>query len=269
MKKSILYFLLIIFFTGCSTHAEFVKFESEPFLSVPESVLWDSENEMFYVSNINGKPDAFDGNGFISKIDKDLKPVEIHWIDNLNAPKGMCISNGYLFVTDIDRIIVINISKGIIENEIAVTESVFLNDIAVYSNYLIASDNKQHCIFYIKNDGIRKSSVKLSSANGLFVYSNKLYVGANKSILEFSPEEDRIVSVLVKNCGNVDGLYIDASKILYSNYLNKITLIEGTSKYIIDSGIPLKDAKTDLCVTPSGLIAVPDFHTKILLYKRK
>src|SRR5213594_2596037 len=35
----------------------------------PESVLWDSAQDVYYVSNINGNPSEKDGNGYISVID--------------------------------------------------------------------------------------------------------------------------------------------------------------------------------------------------------
>jgi hypothetical protein len=76
----------------------------------PESVLYDAESDVYLVSNINGTPLEADDNGFISKVTPDGKITELKWIDGakdtikLNAPKGMAISGGVLYVADIDTL---------------------------------------------------------------------------------------------------------------------------------------------------------------------
>src|SRR5262249_52756837 len=73
----------------------------------PESVLYDPEQDLYLVSNINGKPIDADSNGFISKVSPEGKVVELMWIDgskktsSLNAPKGLAISGNLLYVADI------------------------------------------------------------------------------------------------------------------------------------------------------------------------
>jgi len=42
--------------------------ETEDKLKVPESVFYSNDDNLLYVSNINGNPTAKDGNGFISKL---------------------------------------------------------------------------------------------------------------------------------------------------------------------------------------------------------
>ena len=44
-----------------------------------ESVLYDEKNDVLYVSNIDGAPDAKDGNGFISKISLDGSVIQQSW----------------------------------------------------------------------------------------------------------------------------------------------------------------------------------------------
>ncbi|QLE02421.1 hypothetical protein HX109_12965 [Galbibacter sp. BG1] len=96
----------------------------------PESVLKDPENNVLYISNINGEPAEKDGNGYISKLGIDGSIIERKWIDGLNAPKGMGIYKGKLYVADIDVVVEIDIQTRV--RKIHKTpDATFLNDITV------------------------------------------------------------------------------------------------------------------------------------------
>ncbi len=63
-------------------------------LKDPESVAYESKQQVLFVSNINGQPDQKDQNGFISKVSpSNGSIIELNWITTLNAPKGIAISN--------------------------------------------------------------------------------------------------------------------------------------------------------------------------------
>ena len=63
-------------------------------LSTPESVLYDADADRYLVSNINGKPDGKDNNGFISVLSPDGTTTTPKWIEGgkdkvkLDAPEG-------------------------------------------------------------------------------------------------------------------------------------------------------------------------------------
>ncbi len=109
-------------------------------LSTPESALYDAANDVYLVSNINGSPVAVDDNGFISKIAPDGTIVELKWIDGakdsvkLNAPKGMAIADGVLYVSDIDTVRKFDAKSGEPKGEIKIKGTTFLNDIAAAPN---------------------------------------------------------------------------------------------------------------------------------------
>src|SRR5687768_14467011 len=75
-----------------------LKWETEPLLTTCESVLYDDAQDVLYVSNINGVPDGKDGNGFISKVSIDGKITEANWVKGMDAPKGLGLANGKLYV---------------------------------------------------------------------------------------------------------------------------------------------------------------------------
>ena len=104
--------------------------------STPESVLYDADADNYLVSNINGAPAEADDNGFITRIAPDGKPVAEKWIDGtkpdvkLDAPKGMAIVGGVLYVADIKVVRRFDAKTGAQKDDIAIDGATFLNDVA-------------------------------------------------------------------------------------------------------------------------------------------
>ena len=104
--------------------------------ATPESVLHDTSADVYLVSNINGAPLDADGNGFISRLSPEGEVLELKWIDGeaenvtLNAPKGMAIQNGMLYVTDIDCVRMFDAATGAAAGETCIEGATFLNDLA-------------------------------------------------------------------------------------------------------------------------------------------
>jgi len=63
----------------------------------PESVLHDTAQDIYFVSNINGSPTAKDDNGFISRVRPDGAVENLKFIEGghngvtLHAPKGLAL----------------------------------------------------------------------------------------------------------------------------------------------------------------------------------
>lgn len=105
-------------------------------LSTPESVLYDADSDRYLVSNVNGKPDAKDNNGFISALSPDGTVTTLKWIEGgkdkvkLDGPKGLGIAKGVLYVADISAVRMFDLKTGAPKGEVAIPGSTFLNDIA-------------------------------------------------------------------------------------------------------------------------------------------
>lgn len=105
-------------------------------LATPESVIHDRAADVYLVSNINGAPVDKDDNGFISRLSPHGSVVDLKWIDGaaegvtLNAPKGMAIQGGVLYVADIDCIRMFDRESGAPAGEVCVDGATFLNDVA-------------------------------------------------------------------------------------------------------------------------------------------
>lgn len=102
----------------------------------PETVLYDSQADVYLVSNVNGKPGDADGNGFISKVTPDGKVAELKWIDGskkatlLDAPKGLAIAKGTLYVADITVVRMFDAKTGKAKGKVAVPGATFVNALA-------------------------------------------------------------------------------------------------------------------------------------------
>src|SRR5207245_6256953 len=112
----------------------------------PESVLYDPDQDVYFVSNINGQPTAADDNGFISRINPDTLQNDLKWIDAakpdiiLNAPKGMAILGDDLYVADLSVVRKFDRKTGKPKGEIPIPGSTFLNDVASDGKAVYVSD---------------------------------------------------------------------------------------------------------------------------------
>jgi sugar lactone lactonase YvrE len=103
----------------------------------PETVLHDTEADVYLVSNINGGATAKDDNGFIARVAPDGKNYELRWIDGaagditLHAPKGMALRGNLIVVADIDEIRLFDRKTGKSAGSWPVPNATFLNDVAV------------------------------------------------------------------------------------------------------------------------------------------
>ena len=99
-------------------------------LKAPESVLFDAKRNVFYVSNIVGEPNGKDGVGYLSKVSPDGKLQAAEWVTGFDAPKGLVMKGDTLFITDIDRLMAVDVESGQIR-EWAAEGAELLNDPAV------------------------------------------------------------------------------------------------------------------------------------------
>ena len=163
--------------------------------SHPESVFVIG-NDVF-VGNVGEKlePLSKDNDGFISKLDKSGKIVEMKFLSNLNAPKGMNAINGVLYVVDIDTLKGFDlVSKKEVLN-LPIKGAVFLNDIVVLDNEnLLVSDTGTGII--------HKVNVKAGKYE-TFVEVDSKFGGPNGILLDLA--NNRLITVGYDPNGKVKG----------------------------------------------------------------
>ncbi len=199
--------------------------ESEDDLKVPESVFYNSDENLLYVSNINGNPTAKDGNGFISKLSLDGEIKELKWAEGMDAPKGMGRLNGFLYVTDIDRVHKISFATGEIKKTFKVDNAKFLNDIDVHSSGDIFISDMQTSKIYRIRDGrlnLWLSDQKLERTNGLYATNDYLYIGMANKIVRVGYKNKDILP-FIEDSESVDGLkQLNDGRLIFSDWQGRV-----------------------------------------------
>ncbi|HEX7122925.1 MAG TPA: SMP-30/gluconolactonase/LRE family protein [Gemmatimonadaceae bacterium] len=238
----------------------------EGFLT-PESVLHDTTQDVYFVSNINGSPTAKDNNGFISRVKPDGAVENLKFIEGgrngvvLNAPKGLALKGDTLWVADIDAVRAFNAKTGapIDSISLAALGAVFLNDITVaQTGALYVTDtgirfddagNVLHPgpdrIFRIGPDTGVSVAVRgdtLGRPNGIIldpVGRRFLVVEfGGKSVLAWKPG-DKAPSVIAQGPGGYDGVVIAGGKILVSSWTDSsVSSYETGHAVRLISGVP-------------------------------
>lgn len=188
-------------------HKLIQKWESDTTFKVPESVLFDSKNQVLYVSNIDGKePWAADGKGSIGKLGLDGKIIEAEWIKGLNAPKGMSMYNGKLFVTDLKEIAIIDVDSAKIERKIKVPGAKGLNDISIdQSGVIFVTDSEGKRLYRVENNSASIILDTLRGPNGVLVHGSDLYILNAGGF--YKVNKNRTISILADGLeGGADGI---------------------------------------------------------------
>lgn len=149
----------------------------------PESALYDSARQVVYITNVSGKPTEKDGSGFISRISLSGELLELKWVTDLNAPKGMALKGDRLFVADIDRLVEVNVIEGRVVKEYPVDKAEFLNDVAMdAAGTIYVSDMNAQVIYRMAEgaDELEKfvEGGSLRYPNGLYVEGDYLIVAS-------------------------------------------------------------------------------------------
>ncbi len=281
MKK----FVLIAVFGGllCTGRAQQIyqserlvrKWETPAELKVPESVYYDTTRQVLYVSNVTGSPTDKDGTGFISKISPEGKILELQWVNGLNAPKGLGVSGEFLYVSDISRVVKINIATGKITEQVEIPGSQFLNDIATDSQgNVYVSDMNGKTIYVIRGGSfeVLVKSDKVTGVNGLFVVDGNLLAGLQDRIVSINLRTKEIKDYIL-NTGGIDGLVPDGNgNYLISDWLGNIHQVN-TSKEkekLLDT-TPANIYAADIDYVPSKkLLLVPTFSdNRVVAYELK
>ncbi|HEX9981789.1 MAG TPA: hypothetical protein VGF69_00865 [Thermoanaerobaculia bacterium] len=115
-------------------------------LRAPESVLHDAQQDVYFISNINGSLLTIDNNGFISRVNPSTMQVELKWIEGgkrgvtLDAPKGMAVIGETLYVSDVRAVRAFDRRTGEPRGEIALPGAALINDITTDGRSLYVSD---------------------------------------------------------------------------------------------------------------------------------
>ena len=263
-----------------------LSWETEGFQR-PESVLYDDDHNILFVSNINGTPLDKDGNGFISVVGKNGTIKNLKWVTGLNAPKGLSRVKDKLYVSDIDQLVEIGINNGRILNRYSIADAKFMNDVSTDTEgNVYVSDMLANRIYRLKDGKLTVwfESDEIPSPNGLHVEKNRIIVGSwGKMTDGFKTDvpghlmtvslSDKSVNSLGSGeaVGNLDGVEAAGdSKYYVTDWLSG-------GLFLIDSNgsaeklLPLQQGSADHeVITQKNLIIIPMMlNDKIVAYSIK
>lgn len=147
----------------------------------PESALIDPARGALYVSNVAGAPSEKDGVGFISRLALDGTVEQAEWVTGLDAPKGLVLDGDTLYVSDIDRLVAIDVTTGEVSGSWTAEGAQFLNDTAVDGQgRVFVSDMAANRIYVLEDGaiGVWVEGEELMHPNGLAVEGDRLLVAA-------------------------------------------------------------------------------------------
>ncbi len=272
MKTTKIYFLLILLMGWSSLGAQKLEkmWETEGF-KVPESVLYEEVQDVIYVANIDGNSAEKDGAGSIALLNPDGTIRNPEWVTGLDAPKGMAITNGRLYVSDIDRLIEIDIESGRVVSRFFAPGAVFLNDVAACGDGSVFVSDSRGCKIYRLQNGsltLWMEGAPFESPNGLFTQGGKLYVG-DKNIYEVTLE-NKSVTMIIPDAGGVDGLEKNnQGEFVYSNWPGRIFIHRnGKSIKLLDTTKEeKKTADIDYALKRDLLLVPTFFSNSVVAYK--
>lgn len=214
----------------------------------PESVLL--HEGYLYVSNVGQgpKPQATDGDGFISLMTQEGDVEEMHFLPadggTLNGPKGSAVVDNVLYVADVDHLRGFDLETREQVFDLSFEgETTFLNDVVEGESnvlYVSATDANQLYRVDLEAQDYRPLALEapLNGPNGLFYDEGEsvLYVvtmgsdnmgrvgriGLNEEPLQFVE--------LAEIAGSLDGLQLRNDKLYFSNWgtdqIGYVTILE-------------------------------------------
>jgi hypothetical protein len=269
--KKIVWLLAFSIFTVSSIYAQHKlvkKWETDTLFKVPESILWDAKNQVFYVSNVDGKDSwGRDGKGSVGRMTRDGKIIDVEWVTGMDAPKGMGMHNGKLYVADFEHIIKIDIASGRLEKKILVKDAIGLNDLAIDpSGVIFVSDSKGKRIFKVENEQSSVFIDSLKGPNGILLHNGAFYAVNGDGLYRI--EKDRTMTTVATGIvnGNTDGLTAFGEDFIVSIWQGSIWYVykDGRTALLLDSREQKRNTADLWFDKETNLLYVPGFFTNTI-----
>ena len=241
----------------------------------------------FGTSELN--PLNSEGKGYIAYYKDGNTEVLIPADGNLSAPKGMFVRNDYLYVCDVNKIVVYHLTQKEEQPQVIMLPegNLFVNDLAADGNYLYASVTNTNRIFRLDisnpaQPGEPEEWLQVSGPNGLLIRNGVMYVAsypadgvtkAENVIYRIDNLSQPVTQKLTEITGQYDGIAFssDGKSLIVTNWtpaqLSKIDLGNGrVSPMEIKLDQPLT-GPADITVK-DGFIYIPDLpNSRVIITK--
>lgn len=245
----------------------------------PESAAYSAQQNRIYLSNIDGAPDAKDGKGFISVLSGDGKLIKREWKTGLNAPKGLAVKGGLLYVADLDELLEIDTGNLRVLRRFKAAGAKFLNDVALAGDTVYVSDMVTNTIWRLQGESFTPwvHDDALENPNGLLFSGGQLIVASWGAMRpDFSTETpgylkavdaaSHAVSALYAPIplGNLDGLVADGKNGLIVSDFVKGNIFRVSPKGEVQLWLPLEAGTADLGIIPGKAVLIPNMNAGTL-----
>ena len=229
MKQLLAVFIIFCFNSSLyAQHSLESIWQTDTALKAPESVRYEPNSKILYVSNI-GEFDK-EHTGSISKVGLDGKIVKKDWVTGLTATKGLGLYKNKMYAAEQSTVAVIDVDKATVTERITIEGSQMLNDVTVDSKGIVyVSDTKTGKVHRIENGKPSVYLKNLKDVNGLLAVGNDLYILADKK-LQKADANKKLTLITEGIEGGADGIE------MISNHEFIVTGWEGIVYYVKDDG---------------------------------
>lgn len=271
MRKLLFLAFIFISVNALAQHALEKIWESDSILNTPESVLFDAESKILYVSNIGES--TKENSGFISKLDLNGRVLERNWVPDLNATKGLGLYKDRLYAAEMNTIAIIDVGTGSIVQRIPIEGAQMLNDITIDQNGIVyVSDTRTGKVHKIENGKPSLYLENLKSPNGLLSVGKMLYVLADGTLQRI--DANKTSTQLAEGMeGGTDGIeMVKENEFIISCWQGVIYYVksDGTKQLLLDTRA--QEINTaDIGYDPKNqIVYVPTFRkNNVVAYKLK
>ena len=226
-----------------SARAEDADVISVTGLSGPESVRYDPELDIFFVSNFNGEA-AGDANGFVSKVSADGEILELQFMQGserwpLHGGRGMYIDSRGLWVVDAGGVHLFDRDTGeqLDFVDFSAFEPGFPNDVVITADgSLYVTDTGKSRVYRVSSGTVSVAVETTMGPNGITINpaNGRLLMvpwrGALE-IVEWDIDTDALTSIgKLDGGGNYDGVEVFKGSIITASQ-------EDTSLHIMVDGV--------------------------------
>lgn len=207
----------------------------------PESAAISSDGAFIYVTNVNGEGEAKDGNGFISRVSTDGRMLEREWVTGLDGPKGISLAGSMLHIADIDQLVTVDATSGVVTSRTPLSGAVFLNDTAIAPDGSVRIADSGASRIYAVTAGkpeIWLEDKLLQSINGLMFEPGRLVVTTMAGRLLAIDNETKAITILAEGLGDADGIAsVGNGRYLVSEWpgLMHVVAADGTRATLMDT----------------------------------
>jgi sugar lactone lactonase YvrE len=261
--------LLGLLLTACGEAPDKIEEDRAPVwtiggLAQPESVALGKDGRTLYIANVGGEGEVHDGNGYISRATTAGRLVEKNWVTGLDAPKGAAVVGDRLYVSDIDRLVEIDIPAGKVAAKYPAPGATFLNDVAVAPDgVVLVADSGTGRIFSLSKGvmSVWSDAAELKSVNGLLAEPDRLVATTMEGKLLALDYPSRAVKVLARGLGQADGVtHGDGDTYFVSEWPGRLFRVTGDGRVQLLMDTRKKGVYLNDFIRTGDLLIVPNWE---------